>query len=368
MTWPELTDVLNKNLSDIHEEWTESAYRKKYSEWKAIYEEVFSKESVFDPSTEYLSQKRELEQAKIAFRDERRAWQKQNYDQARYANKLDLLESYIKDTSINPDIQVIDVQDSNQTLVICLSDWHIGAEFYSFKGCYNTEIAEERLSRLLSEVISIAKLHKASSCKICICGDLISGSIHKSIQVTNSENIIKQLVLAGKLVTKFISNLTPYFSDIYVCGVSGNHSRLAKKEDALKDERLDFIPLWYSQAALSHYPNITVNLEEIDSTVAVFEVESKIFVAVHGDYDGFTNEAVSKLVMWLGYKPDVVIYGHKHFPAMHEAAGITMIQTGSLCGSGDDFTQEKRLSGEASQTILVCDSSGIVCCYPIKLS
>ena len=368
MTWTELADVFNKNLSDIHEEWTEAAYRKKFQQSQAFYEDVFSKMIDDQYSDEIMAQKRELERAKIAFRDERNAWQKQNYADTRASDKLDKLEEYIKSSSTDMKVSKHTITVTDKTLVVCLSDWHIGAEYYSFNGTYNSDIAEERLGHLLAEVISIAERHGASNCRVCCVGDLLSGNIHQSIAITNRENVIEQIVKSAKLLSDFILNLSPHFYYIYLCGVSGNHSRITKKDDALKDERLDYLPLWYAKAKLDSCPNVTVQLEELDSTVATFEANGKFFLVLHGDYDGFNDSAVAKLVLWLGYKPDVIIFGHKHYPAMSECAGITMVQCGSLGGSGDDFTQQKRLKGDASQTVLVCDDTGVVCCYPIKLS
>lgn len=45
-----------------------------------------------------------------------------------------------------------------------------------------------------------------------------------------------------------------------------------------------------------------------------------------------------------------------------------MIRGGSLAGSGDDYTIEKRLTGKASQMVCVCDSTGVICYYPIELN
>lgn len=50
---------------------------------------------------------------------------------------------------------------------------------------------------------------------------------------------------------------------------------------------------------------------------------------------------------------------------MTEVSGIKVVQSGCLCGSGDDFTRQKRLSGNASQTVLLVDKNGIKACFPI---
>lgn len=368
MTWKELTDILNKELRPEDEYWQESAYRKKYSQAKLFYEEVFSKMNSEEFRNEIMEQKRDLERARISFRDERRAWQRQNYADSRATETLNLLEERIKAVYQPEVLPSYEISETEQGMVICLSDWHIGAEYYSFTGSYNSYIARERLSTLLSSVLGIAKRHNVTSCVITVSGDLISGSIHKSIQITNRENIINQIITASELLSGFILKLAPHFHDIYVCGVSGNHSRIAKKDEALKDERLDRLTLWYTKAALSAYKHIKVKLDELDCTIATFQFKNCLYAVVHGDYDPFNETAVQKLVLWLGYRPDTIIFGHKHYPAMSECSGITMVQSGSLGGSGDDFTQEKRLSGKASQTVLITDHTGVVCCYPVKLN
>jgi len=42
-----------------------------------------------------------------------------------------------------------------------------------------------------------------------------------------------------------------------------------------------------------------------------------------------------------------------------------MIRGGSLAGSGDDYTIEKRLTGKASQLICIADDNGLKAYYPI---
>ena len=52
---------------------------------------------------------------------------------------------------------------------------------------------------------------------------------------------------------------------------------------------------------------------------------------------------------------------------MNDVSGIKVIQSGSHCGSGDEFTRQKRLTGKPSQTVLVVNNKGIKCCYPVEL-
>ena len=52
----------------------------------------------------------------------------------------------------------------------------------------------------LSEIIEIQKTHIAENCVCLLLGDLISGSIHKTISVTNKENVIEQVKLACEYI------------------------------------------------------------------------------------------------------------------------------------------------------------------------
>ena len=76
---------------------------------------------------------------------------------------------------------------------------------------------------------------------------------------------------------------------------------------------------------------------------------------------------MAKLVLWSKNTPYCVLCGHKHYPAMSDISGIKVIQSGSLVGSGDEYTRQKRLTGEPSQTVLIVNDKGIKCHYPIVL-
>ena len=42
MTWSELADIMNNQLRDPEDKWTESVYRKKYRLIKDAYEQIFA--------------------------------------------------------------------------------------------------------------------------------------------------------------------------------------------------------------------------------------------------------------------------------------------------------------------------------------
>ena len=181
--------------------------------------------------------KRELEAAKVQFRDERAAWNRQNTIDARVNQKLDYLESVLKESGeriYTPSPVEVCVGNSDNDLLVILSDLHIGAAFSSEWGEYNSDIATRRLNQYIREIVKIAERHNSENCFVSIQGDLISGNIHKSIQVTNRENVIDQIKIAANLITDFCFELSNYFKKVTITNVSGNHSRIDKKEDAIK--------------------------------------------------------------------------------------------------------------------------------------
>lgn len=315
--------------------------------------------------------KRELEAAKVQFRDERAAWNRQNTIDARVNQKLDYLETVLKESGeriyISSPVEVC-VGSSDNDLLVILSDLHIGAAFSSGWGEYNSDIATRRLNQYIREIVKIAERHNSENCFVSIQGDLISGNIHKSIQVTNRENVIDQIKIAANLITDFCFELSNYFKKVTITNVSGNHSRIDKKEDALHSERLDDLIGWIVKNSLSHINKITFKENNLDIGIASIDIRGKEYIAVHGDYDSYSSSGVSNLCMMIHRIPYAILYGHLHHCSVDEVNGVKMVRGGSLSGSGDAFTIEKRLSGKPSQMVCVCSSAGIEAYYPVELN
>ena len=364
MTWEELANVFNKNLDTNY---GSSAFRKKFQQAQHFYDDVFSKME-YSYSQELMEQKRELERLKVQFRDERNAWNKQNYTDARVEQKLNCLEEELRDMGkINfPEHDDVDINSDNDMLVI-LSDFHIGQAFNSAWGKYNSDIAADRLEQLAEKVRKIAYRHKSENLYVAISGDLISGNIHKSIAITNREDVISQIKIASKLLINFCYNMSKYFKNVYVTNVAGNHSRIDKKEDSLHSERLDDLVGWVVNSSLQHIKNIHFIPNQLDVGIAEMNIRGKIYTSVHGDYDKFSKGGVENLVMMIGHIPYAVLFGHLHVCSLDECNGVKMIRGGSLAGAGDQYTIEKRLSGKPAQMICICSDSGVDCYYPVEL-
>lgn len=355
-------DTLRKSSQFI----TGGAFVSEYYKWKA------SKNKSIDED-EYLKkirlEKQEIQKEKRKLFDERLDINKRLREESRLETTIEKIEDMLTNIGSERYVSYFPIAaKSDNDMIVCLSDLHIGASFYNFDGCYDSDIAKDRLNKYLAEVISIQETHKAENCVVMLLGDLVSGNIHKTISVTNKENVIEQIKLTCKYISDFVYELGKHFKTVELRGVSGNHSRIDEKEDALLGERLDTLIIWFIKTMLKNVSNIFVEDENIDDTLSTFFLRDKLYYGVHGDFDANNTNAIAKLVLWSKNTPYCVLCGHKHYPAMSDVSGIKIVQSGSLCGSGDEYTRQKRLTGEPTQTVLVVNEKGIKCHYPIVLN
>lgn len=372
-SWKDITPTLNKQLREDDEYYDESAYRKKYQAAKKFYDEIFSQQGNEDFKKEQEEILREIKKEKIKLRDERTESNRGIRIEARVEDKLDYFEKIIANQG-KVDYEPLKLAEreliktkSDNDLVIMLSDLHIGQTFASAWGRYNLEVAKGRMNQYLNKIIEIKDRHNSENCFVTLQGDMISNSIHKTIAITNRENVIEQVISASEMITAFLAELSKIFNNVTVASVVGNHSRIDKKEDALKDERLDTLIEWYAKSKLENFENIEF-IDPYDNTFNCFVVRNKHYFIVHGDYDKFDMAGVAKLSMMAGYFPYCILFGHRHFPATTEVNGIKLVQSGSFPGAGDDHTIELRLNGKPSQTVLVCNEDGIECNYTVELN
>lgn len=362
-SWQEIADILNPQLG---RDYSKDKYRK---QWNGFSKNRMLKESPSETTTpDGIA---EYEKAAIRYRDERAAYQNLRRIEARVEQKLDFLEELIEKQGriVFPELEPPEEQTSDTDMIVCLSDLHIGQTFCSYWGQYDSETAADRLKQYLRKIFEIKERHGCQNCYVSIQGDLISGNIHKSLAVTNRENVIQQIKTATELISSFCYELCQKFNKVYMYNCSGNHSRIDRKEDALHDERLDDLIGWNVEHFLSHVQNFVVPEDSnIDNGIVLFYVRDKAYVACHGDYDSFSKQGISNLALMLDFIPYAILCGHRHSMSISDFSGVKMIQSGSLAGSGDNYSIENRLVGKPSQTVCVCGDNGIECYYPIEFS
>ena len=372
LRWTEIADFFNQTFRNDETEYrTESSYRKKFKNYidakdmlvKSGYSESHDSEC---RCSDIDNKIKELEKAKIKLRDERMDYQRSLREDARRESFIELVERSMA-KNIEPfDYKMSPIIDSNEDMIVCLSDMHAGIEVSNWWNVYNTDILKKRLHKYLDEVRSVQQLHRCKICYLVLGGDEISGVIHENLRLQNNENVIEQLKVAVTYIGEFIYTLQDWFEQINVYSVAGNHSRInPNKEEHLRGEELEeMIPFCLR---LQFVNNDKVNIcdcmeNKIDNTVSAFKTRGdKLFYIVHGDKDTPSN-VVKNLTLMSGQKPDGIIMGHRHHNAFDTEHSVKIIQCGCVVGT-DDYCVDKRMSGEPEQCVVITSKNRTVKCF-----
>ena len=333
-----------------------------------------SKQNMVDNNTvnKIETKLRELEKAKIQLRDERIDYQKSLREDARKGSFIELVERTMAKNIESFSYKPSPIIDSNEDMVVCLSDLHAGIEIQNWWNTYDTNILKKRLHQYLNEIYNIQQLHQCKICYLVLGGDQISGLIHPNLRLQNNENVIEQLKIAVTYIGEFIYTLQDWFENINVYSVAGNHSRLnPNKDEHLKGEELEEMIPFCLKLQFANNDKIAIcdcMASKIDSTISAFKTRgNKLFYVVHGDHDTPSN-VVKNLTLMSGQKPDGIIMGHRHNNAVSTEHGVKIIQCGSVVGT-DDYCVDKRISGEPEQCVFITsEHRTIKCLYDIGLN
>lgn len=322
-----------------------------------------------DKLSEYDRKKIEFQVERQKFFDQRNAFNKLVRERSRQEELNEILVAAIQSGSLPQlNYEYHEVIPSDNDLLVSLNDIHYGATVNNYWNTYNSDICREMMRKYLDNVIQIAHTHGSENCVVWANGDEISGNIHKSITVTNKENVIEQIKGVSELIAEFIAELSKHFATVTFVSVAGNHSRLdPNKDNALVSERLDDLIEWYLAARLQSFENVIVGGgEKVDETMYLIDVRGKTYCGVHGDFDGSPSKI--QALQTMARKPlYAVLSGHLHHCKIDDVQGIRTIMAGSFLGM-DDYCVQKRIYGRPEQMVCVCDETGVRCSYNVGLN
>lgn len=350
-----------------------SEVRKRMYGMKAIIDAIEREGEDAIRSTDMLSEfdrkKIELQVERQKFFDQRNAYNKLVRERSRQEELNEILVEAIQSGNLpRLDYEYHEIMPSDNDLLVSLNDIHYGATVNNYWNTYNSDICRDMMRRYLDRIIQIARTHGSENCIVWANGDEISGNIHKSIAVTNKENVIEQVKGVSELIAEFIAELSKHFATVTFVSVAGNHSRLdPNKDNALVSERLDDLVEWYLSARLQNFDNVIVGGgEKVDDTMYLIDVRGKTYCGVHGDFDGSASKV--QALQTMARKPlYAVLSGHLHHCKTDDVQGIRTIMAGSFLGM-DDYCVQKRIYGRPEQMVCVCDESGVRCSYNVGLN
>ena len=382
-----LGKMVDHTIDDDYEELSERLFgdgscfsatevRKRMYGMKAVIDAVEREGEDAIRSTDRMSEldrkKIELQAERQKFYDQRNAFNKLVRERSRQEELNEILVKSIQEGDLPRLDYEFDpygvVTQSDNDLLVSLNDIHYGATVENYWNTYNSDICREMMCRYLDRIIQITRTHSSQNCIVWANGDEISGNIHKSITVTNKENVIEQIKGVSELIAEFIAELSKHFVTVTFVSVAGNHSRLdPNKDNALVSERLDDLIEWYLAARLQSFENVIIGGgEKVDETMYLIDVRGKTYCGVHGDFDGSPSKI--QALQTMARKPlYAVLSGHLHHCKLDDVQGIRTIMAGSFLGM-DDYCVQKRIYGRPEQMVCVCDETGVRCSYNVSLN
>lgn len=363
--WSECAEILNSILDKNLDPET---YRKRYGEIRRFYE-IFQSKIKEQTDSEVLKEieerQIELKKEKYKFFDARNEYNALLRKRAREEeiNKI-IIDSVNALKKEDFELKYSKEANKNETMIIPLNDLHCGYKIDSVFGKYDEVILKQRLEKYLSEIEKIQKQHHCEKAIVMGGGDLISGNIHAEIKRNNNLNIIEQIITVSEYITNFLVKLSTLFETVSFLSVSGNHSRIEKYKDSIKEERLDDIVEWYLKARLSNFDIQFDDYINADATIKIFDVYNKSYILVHGEFDNNDNGLI---LQKFANKPITAIFsGHYHHNEVVTKNEIKFIMSGSFIGT-DNFTIQKRIFSRPEQLITIVNKDGVYCYYDINL-
>lgn len=357
LTFKECGQLMNEVTG---EDWNEAKWRREMEGFLKVSEYLQQENPTGLNSNELQEiqeEKLELEKEKIKMRDQRRILNTKIREMAR----LEHLENYLKENveSIEPvNIPVVEKDNENdKVMLVCASDWHIGANIDNSFNKFNSEIAMKRIQKFKSEIMKKLRKENIHKLNIANLGDSIMGHIHVTARIENEENSIEQIVRASQYFEEFIKDFVLEGYDVTFYNIGGNHNRLIanNKESLGTKESFERLITVYLEKAFKNFDNF----KHIDDEYGIIEldIKDKKVVLIHGDRDS-GNNVVSKLNEILDTRIEYLFSGHVHNAFYREHGIATHIGVGSLMGA-DSYATYKRFSSRPSQSYFVFDDEGI---------
>jgi hypothetical protein len=252
--------------------------------------------------------------------------------------------------------------------ILFASDWHWGetVDPKQIGGVnkFDMEIGHRRAERLITRAIDLCFNHLSTprypGIVFALGGDMVSGSIHEELEITNQKPIMPVVVdLIGVLI-KCIDRLADAFGQVFVPCVTGNHGRNHKKPRA-KDRVYDNFDWLIYQLLAKHFESdARVSFLIPDGSDCSFAVYNHRYLLTHGDQfrggDGMigmlgpvTRGDMKKRARnaQIDLEYDTMMIGHWHQLHM----GTRTIVNGSLKGY-DEYAASNNFGFEIPQQAL----------------
>ena len=370
LTWEDLADIINA-ACDLN--YSESYYRKHYVNKmrEALAREDVAQvieEKPIDYKTQQINELNDLlfkvQKERVKLSDERIQRNADVRQLSREETIKEIAENFAK--TMNKEkllsTNIPDFYTGNKAAILEISDWHYGIEINNYWNQYNTEIARQRISNLLKQVIETCKQNDVKEIHVVNLSDLICGRIHLPLRLQSRIDVITQIMEVSEILAEFLTSLSETMK-VHYYDCLDNHSRIEpNKKNAVDLESFVRITTWYLKERVGDYVSIHENMFGED--IIFFNIKGFNIAGVHGDHDK-PQQVVDNLSLMTHRNFDLILTAHRHHFSCDEKNEILVVSNGSLMGT-DEYAKDLRLSSTPSQNlILVGDFNVAECIYRI---
>lgn len=320
---------------------------------------IIDSESDEELNVELDEKLRKIFKEQQKYRDIMTSYRRTLRDEARIELMQDAIKQSTKELATLPKVKYEQSSKINTSeAVLLLSDLHIGVECDNFYNKYNTEIASQRLSKLVSDTIKYCDRNNVKRLNVCNLGDLIHGVIHINARIEQGMDVISQVMTAGELLAEALNLLQKAAPEVIYRSVTDNHSRVvANKGEHLEKENFYRLIDWYLKERLKN-SNIIFKDDNIDMGIGMFTLlNSKKIVFVHGHEDSI-NQAIQNFIGATKEFIDYIAMGHYHCEKVKSFQGARVIVNGSIVGT-EQYALSKRLFSKPSQILMIFENNNL---------
>jgi predicted phosphodiesterase len=194
---------------------------------------------------------------------------------------------------------------------------------------YNFSVACARAERYVNTVLEITQKtltgYRFPNLWILRYGDHSSGEIHNAVARSEFQNQFKNAFAIGQVHALMVRDLSPYFENVFVVCLSGNHGRRTQKKDYQNPhDNWDYAINQTACLLNQDIKNVKYLIPNAWSTVV--NIQNHNFAIEHGDdikswnsipYYGLERKTrrLMALNATQNLKVDYFVYGHFHQPS-----------------------------------------------------
>ena len=278
--------------------------------------------------------------------------------------KLTKVSEYISTLNeiakLTPSVKKIKpISSSKESLVLLLSDLHIGKRIVDCKGnvIYDTNIALSYIKKLNNQLLHVmehaGKGTKIDEIVVLILGDIVDNEIIYSSQIHHIDSCVSQQVnSATKAVWELLRSLGTIegIKSVRAVCVRGNHgvpSRDASSEDSNWDN-----VIYNNLEYISQLTDTNISIETNYAEYNIAEVKGhKILLRHNIPLTADTAAARAKLGGWFDlHQCQTIVGGHYHHPAIQTWNDKYVFRNGCLSGA-DDLSERMAVYSTPAQIV-----------------